>query len=124
MKLLYNIFTQWLTLGVIFFIGNYLGNFIQVVTLGGLIAGSFIIAAVTTLVEYHSSQNLPYFTGKAAVYCITLLTAHLLCVFMPGYSVNLGYSEIAFLAVFSAAATFIGGILRDLTELESNPDED
>lgn len=116
MKLLYNIFTQWLTLGVIFFISNYLGSFIQVVTLGGLVAGSFIIAAVTTLVEYHSSKNLPYFTGKAAVYCITLLTAQLLCTFMPGYSMNLGYAEIGFLVVFSALATLIGSILRDIAE--------
>lgn len=120
MKLLYNIFTQWLTLGLIFLIGNYIGNFIQVVTLGGLIAGSFIIAAVTTLVEYHSSRNLPYFTGKAAVYCITLLTAQLLCTFMPGYSMELGYGEIAFLVVFSALATFIGGLLRDIDEEANN----
>ena len=114
MKLLYNIFTQWLTLGVIFFISNYLGNFIQVVTLGGLIAGSFIIAAVTTLVEYHSRRKLPYFTGKAAVYCITLLTAQLLCAFMPGYSMELGYSEIAFLVIFSAVSTFLGGLINDI----------
>lgn len=116
MKLLYNIFTQWLTLGVIFFISNYIGSFIEVVTLGGLVAGSFIIAVVTTLVEYHSSKSLPYFTGKAAVYCITLLTAQLLCTFMPGYSMKLGFAEIGFLVVYSALATLIGSILRDITE--------
>lgn len=120
MKLLYNIFTQWLTLGVIFFISNYIGNFIQVVTLGGLIAGSIIIAAITTSVEYYSSKKLPYFTGKAAVYCTTLLSAQLLCTIMPGYSMELGLAEISFLVVYSALAILIGAILRKLTALERN----
>lgn len=89
------------------------------VTLGGLIAGSFIVAAVTTLVEYYSNKFLPYFTGKAAVYCFTLLTVQLLCTFMPGYSMNLGYVEIGFLIVFSALASFIGSILREITKQDA-----
>ena len=40
---MYNLFTQWITLSVIFFLANYACNFIEVVTLGGLVAGSFMI---------------------------------------------------------------------------------
>ena len=47
---MYNLFTEWVTLATIFFLANYLMNFVEVVTLGGLVAGSFLIGAWTTLV--------------------------------------------------------------------------
>ena len=68
---MYNLFTQWITLSVIFFLANYACNFIEVVTLGGLVAGSFMIGAWTVLVE-RLAQRLPNFTGKAGV-CAALL---------------------------------------------------
>ena len=38
----YNWATMWLTLSVIFFLVEYCTNWLEVVTLGGLVAGSFI----------------------------------------------------------------------------------
>lgn len=39
---MYNFATLWLTASVLFFIVEYVTNMLQVVTLGGLVAGSFI----------------------------------------------------------------------------------
>lgn len=41
--------TMWLTLSVIFFLVEYLTNWLEVVTLGGLAAGSFIEGAIVLL---------------------------------------------------------------------------
>ena len=38
----YNWATMWLTLSVIFFLVEYLTDWLEVVTLGGLVAGAFI----------------------------------------------------------------------------------
>ncbi|MGM9569675.1 MAG: hypothetical protein ACI3XC_06325, partial [Phascolarctobacterium sp.] len=38
----YNWATMWLTLSVIFFLVEYATNWLEVVTLGGLVAGAFI----------------------------------------------------------------------------------
>lgn len=42
---LYSFATLWLTASVLFFIVEYVTNMLQVVTLGGLVAGSFIEGA-------------------------------------------------------------------------------
>ena len=39
---MYDFATLWLTASVLFFIIEYVTNMLQVVTLGGLVAGSFI----------------------------------------------------------------------------------
>ena len=46
---MYNLATMWLTLSVIFFLCEYVTGMLQVVTLGGLVAGSFIEGAFMCL---------------------------------------------------------------------------
>ena len=107
---MYNLFTQWLTLGVIFFMANYALNFIEVVTLGGLVAGSFLLATWTTLAE-HLARKLPKFTGKSAVCAAVLLGVQGLCAVLPGYSVELSGLLLVSLIFYSALAIFIGKFL-------------
>ena len=92
---MYNLFTQWITLSVIFFLVNYACNFIEVVTLGGLVAGSFLIGAWTTLVE-RLAQRLPNFTGKAGVCAAVLLGVQVLENLLPGYKVEASCSLIVY----------------------------
>ena len=109
---MYNLFTQWIALSVIFFLANYAFNFIEVVTLGGLVAGSFIIGAWTVLVE-RLSKRLPNFTGKAAVVAGVLLGVQALEIVLPGYNVEASGAVIVFLIIYSALAIFIGKLLNE-----------
>ena len=109
---MYNLFTEWVTLATIFFLANYLMTFVEVVTLGGLVAGSFLIGAWTTLVEL-LSRSLPKFTGKAAVCAGALLGVQALESLLPGYKVEATGSLIVFLIIYSALAIFIGKILNE-----------
>ena len=63
---MYNLFTQWITLSVIFFLANYACNFIEVVTLGGLVAGSFLIGACT---PKSTAAQTPAFPVKLGSLC-------------------------------------------------------
>ena len=109
---MYNLFTQWITLSVMFFLANYVFNFIEVVTLGGLVAGSFIIGAWTVLVESFT-KHLPNFTGKAAVVAGVLLGAQALEIVLPGYNVEASGAVVMFLIIYSALAIFIGKFLNE-----------
>ena len=109
---MYNLFTQWITLSVMFFLANYAFNFIEVVTLGGLVAGSFIIGACTVLVECFT-KHLPNFTGKAAVVAGVLLGALALEIVLPGYKVEASGAVVVFLIIYSAFAIFIGKLLNE-----------
>ena len=109
---MYNLFTQWIALSVIFFLANYAFIFIEVVTLGGLVAGSFIIGAWTVLVE-RLSKRLPNFTGKAAVVAGVLLGVQALEIVLPGYNVEASGAVIVFLIIYSALAIFIGKLLNE-----------
>lgn len=108
---MYNLFTKWITLSTVFFIANYLFNFIEVVTLGGLVAGSFIIGAWTALIESFA-QRLPNFTGKAAVCAAVLLGVQALASLLPGYKVEASSTLVVFLVVYSALAILIGNFLN------------
>lgn len=107
---MYNLLTEWLTLSVIFFLADYAGNFIEVVTLGGLVAGSFMIGAWTVLAE-RLARKLPAFTGKAAVCAAVLLGVEALCAVLPGYKLEISAGLVAFLVIYSALAIFIGKFL-------------
>lgn len=109
---MYNLFTQWITLSVICFLANYTFNFIEVVTLGGLVAGSFIIGAWTVLVE-RFTKRLPNFTGKAAVVAGVLLGAQALEIVLPGYNVEASGAVVVFLIIYGALAIFIGKLLNE-----------
>ena len=112
---MYNLFTQWITLSVIFFLANYACNFIEVVTLGGLVAGSFLLGAWTVLVE-RLTQRLPNFTGKAGVCAAVLLGVQVLGNLLPGYKVEASGSLIVFLVIYSGLAIFIGKLLNERYE--------
>ena len=112
---MYNLFTQWITLSVIFFLANYVCNFIEVVTLGGLVAGSFLIGAWTVLVE-RLAQRLPNFTGKAGVCAVVLLGVQALENLLPGYKVEASGLLIVFLVIYSGLAIFTGKLLNERYE--------
>ena len=109
---MYNLFTQWIALSVIFFLANYAFIFIEVVTLGGLVAGSFIIGAWTVLVE-RFTKHLTNFTGKAAVCAGVLLGAQALEIVLPSYNVEASGAVVVFLVIYSALAMFIGKLLNE-----------
>ena len=109
---MYNLFTQWITLSVMFFLANYAFNFIEVVTLGGLVAGSYLLGAWATLVE-RLAKGLPNFTGKAAVCAGVLLGAQALEIVLPGYKVEASGAVVMFLVIYSALAIFIGKLLNE-----------
>ena len=104
---MYNLFTEWITLATLFFLANYLMTFVEVVTLGGLVAGSFLIGAWTTLVEL-LSRRLPKFTGKAAVCAGVLLGVQALESLLPGYKIEATGSLVVFLVIYSGLAILIG----------------
>ena len=112
---MYNLFTQWITLSVIFSLVNYVCNIIEVVTLGGLVAGSFLLGAWTVLVE-RLAQRLPNFTGKAGVCAAVLLGVQALGILLPGYKVEASGLLIVFLVIYSGLAIFIGKLLNERYE--------
>ena len=109
---MYNLFTEWITLATLFFLANYLMTFVEVVTLGGLVAGSFFIGAWTTLVEL-LSRRLPEFTGKAAVCAGVLLGVQAIESLLPGYKIEATGSLVVFLVIYSGLAILIGKILNE-----------
>ena len=109
---MYNLFTEWITLATLFFLANYLMTFVEVVTLGGLVAGSFLIGAWTTFVEL-LSRRLPEFTGKAAVCAGVLLGVQALESLLPGYKIEATGSLVVFLVIYSGLAILIGKILNE-----------
>ncbi|MBQ7884217.1 MAG: hypothetical protein IJ320_07675 [Phascolarctobacterium sp.] len=108
---MYNLFTQCLTLSVIFFVADYALEFIKVVTLGGLVAGSFLFGAWATLTE-RLARRLPNFTGKAAVCAAVLLGAQGLSAVLPGYEVEPSEFLVVCLIIYSAIAIYIGRFLN------------
>lgn len=109
---MYNIFTQWLTLSVIFFLADYITGLVDVVTLGGLVAGSFIIGAWTTLMQ-RASTLLPRFTGKALVVASVFMGVQVLCQVLPGYTVEVTPALMMFFVLYSAVAVAVGNYLKN-----------
>lgn len=107
---MYNIFTQWITLSVIFFVANYLLEIIEVVTLGGLVAGSALLGVWTTAAE-RVARRLPAFTGKAAVVAALIMGVQLLCQLLPGYSLETSGTLVICLVIYGAVAILIGKLL-------------
>lgn len=108
---MYNIFTQWITLSVIFFLTIYGTEILDVVTLGGLIAGSFMIAAWTVLLVV-CQKKLPKYTGIAFVVAGTAVGVDLLCTFMPGYTMELSSALIIFIIAFAGFSIWQDKILK------------
>ena len=109
---MYNIFTQWITLSVIFFLADYITGLVDVVTLGGLVAGAFIIGAWTTLFQ-RLGVRLPRFTGKALVVAAVIMGVQLLCQLLPGYAAKISPALMIFLVIYSAVAVAMGNYLKN-----------
>lgn len=108
---MYDIFTQWITLSVIFFLVIYNTSFLEVVTLGGLIAGSCLIS-VWMLGLLGCKKLLPGYMGKALVVAGTAVGVDVLCTFMPGYSMDLSVGLLAFIIFFAAFSIWQNNILN------------
>ena len=108
---MYNLFTQWVTLSVIFFLVNYQGSFLQVVTLGGLILGSLLMGLIVTLAD-ELGRHLSFFTGRALVLAAAFGGLQGICTLLPGYSLELSWRALVFLVGYAVFAICIGNILR------------
>lgn len=129
----YEFFTQWLSLGVIFFIIDYNTEWLQVVTLGGLVAGSMLIGFWATLLDrlgmscaaklgaadepktmYHKKNTspIPKLLHKVIVLLGVLLGVYGLSQTLPGYTMEVSGPLVIFLIVYGYLAMFTGKLLR------------
>jgi hypothetical protein len=106
--MLYNFYTAFVTTGVLVFIAIYNTSFINVVTLGGTVLGSAVIAFGTALLAMQL-QKLPSGRVLRCVLegigcgCITAGTA----TFLPGWIINLDGSALLFFLVLCALVALI-----------------
>lgn len=84
---MYNIFTQWLTLSVIFFLIAYSTSWLEVVTLGGLILGAGIISIWSVIITA-LTDSLNFMAGYAAIVTGTAAGLFMLSTGLPGYTLN------------------------------------
>lgn len=127
---IYEFCTQWLTLGMLFFVIDYHTQWLDVVTLGGLVAGSLIIACWTVMLDrlgrrlallavpmlsegYPRPQNaLPGVLHKALVLMGIFAGVYLLCQVLPGYTLTVSGSLVTFLIVYGLVAIALGNLLH------------
>lgn len=115
-KKIYNLTTIWLTVSVLFFLVEYLTNWLEVVTLGGLVAGAFIEGAIVTLglklMRFIVAKDFYYAPlaqagamhkelAKALVVvaAFSLEGAITICRALPGYTLNFGVLHGIFLVI-------------------------
>ena len=126
---LYNLATIWLTVSVLFFLVEYLTSWLEVVTLGGLVAGAFIEGAFVVI-----GLKLMKFIVAKDFYCATwaqawtmhkdflkalVITAAFslegaltICRALPGYALNFGVVHALFLLlVYPLAALALEKII-------------
>lgn len=129
---IYEMCTQWLTLAVLFFGTIYSTEWIQVVTLGGLVAGSIAMGAWGVLQDRlgvilaqrlmesmgipptkspRSGNALPELAHKVFAMLGMLVGLQLLGELLPGYTVVINGYLVAFCFVFALIAVSIGKIL-------------
>ncbi|WP_293722093.1 hypothetical protein [uncultured Phascolarctobacterium sp.] len=126
---MYNLATMWLTLSVIFFLCEYVTGMLQVVTLGGLVAGSFIEGAfmclglqlmhvivdkkflLTRLQELAKRRN-DSLKAMLVMAAFSLEGAVTVCRMLPGYDLNFGIMHgIFLLLLYPAAAIFLDKLM-------------
>lgn len=112
---MYNIFTQWLTLSVIFFAVIYQTEWLEVVTLGGLLTGTTLLSALVTIMV-RLFRRLPVYTCRAAVIAGTLLSVELLRSLLPGYIIVDRLALTVFLALYGILAVLIDNVLERIDE--------
>ena len=121
---MYNLATMWLTLSVIFFLCEYVTGLLQVVTLGGLVAGSFIEGAfmclglklmhvivdkqflLTRLQELGKRRN-DSLKAMLVMAAFSLEGAVTVCRMLPGYDLNFGIMHGIFLLLLYPAAAIV-----------------
>lgn len=120
---------MWLTLSVIFFLCEYVTGMLQVVTLGGLVAGSFIEGAfmclglqlmhvivdkkflLTRLQELAKRRN-DSLKAMLVMAAFSLEGAVTVCRMLPGYDLNFGIMHgIFLLLLYPAAAIFLDKLM-------------
>ncbi len=110
---MYNIFTQWLTLSVIFFAVIYNTQWLEVVTLGGLLTGTALLAAFATLLV-RICRRLPVWTFRAVVIAGTMFATELLVQLLPGYVISDMPSLTVFLVLYALMAVVLDRILEGM----------
>ena len=106
--MLYNFYTAFVTTGVLVFIAIYNTSFIHVVTLGGTVLGSAVIAFGTALLAVllqmlPSGRMLRCVLDGIGCGCITAGTATLL----PGWTISPDGPTLLFLLVLCALVALI-----------------
>lgn len=131
---IYEMVTQWVTLSLLFFIVEYNIDLLQVVTLGGLVAGSGIIAGWAVLQDRlgvvlgqrmlealgqlqttgeapMSSNYLPELVHKVFTLLGMLVGMQLLPEILPGYDYEINGYIVAFTFAYGLIAVKLGQIL-------------
>ena len=134
---IYNLATMWLTLSVIFFLVEYLTGWLEVVTLGGLVAGAFIegifmliglkLVQLATSKDFYLAplkQALAMRTDavKALVVAaaLSLEGAINICRMLPGYELNFGVAHgIFLLLVYPAVALVLQKQINSRRQVEN-----
>ena len=131
----YNWATMWLTLSVIFFLVEYATNWLEVVTLGGLVAGAFIEGFIVNMglglmwlivsksfkqVELSEAMAMYTELAKAIVVVAAFVWegAITLAKLMPGYTMHTTLPHLIFLLlVYPLVGIFLEILIRKRSTL-------
>ena len=130
----YNWATMWLTLSVIFFLVEYGTNWLEVVTLGGLVAGAFIEGFIVNMglglmwlivskpfkeVELEQALGMHSDLLKAIVVTAAFVWegAITLAKLMPGYTMHTSVTHLVFLLL---VYPLVGIVLEKIIRRRSN----
>lgn len=126
---IYEFCTQWLSLGMLFFIVDYYTEWLEVVTLGGLVAGSLLIGLWTTALDrlgsacaahisacaqpqpwqsHRQASALPEMVHKGIVLLGVLLGVYAISEILPGYTLVLTGPFVACLLAYGLVAISLG----------------
>ena len=112
----YNWATMWLTLSVLFFLVEYSTNWLEVVTLGGLVAGAFIEGFIVNmglgLMWLIVSKSFKQGELAEALHMYTDLAK-----LMPGYTMHATLPHLVFLLLLYP---LVGIVLEILIRKRSN----
>lgn len=130
---IYEFCTQWLSLGMLFFIVDYYTEWLEVVTLGGLVAGSLLIGLWTTALDrlgsacaarisacaqpqpwqpHRQASALPEMIHKGIVLLGVLVGVYGISKILPGYSLELTGQFIVCLLAYGLVAISLGKSLE------------
>ena len=113
--MLYNFLTAVVTIGVVVFIAIYNTSFINVVTLGGTVLGSAVIALgaalwAVLLQKLRPGEELSFMLEGGGYACIIAGTT----VLLPGWTMNPGVSTLLFFLLLCViVAVIIDYTLRE-----------